>query len=95
MIAGTMAGELPSVMRPRSYATVRTLQIEAEGDFCKGLIKPKIRIMGRWLEQAGFKPGHRVQLTCVAPGVIELRAPAALSLSAFALPALPPPDEPF
>ena len=95
MIAGTMAGELQSVMRPRSYATVRTLQIEAEGDFCKGLIKPKIRIMGRWLEQAGFKPGHRVQLTCVAPGVIELRAPAALSLSAFALPALPPPDEPF
>ena len=45
MIAGTMAGELQSVMRPRSYATVRTLQIEAEGDFCKGLIKPKIRIM--------------------------------------------------
>jgi len=95
MTAVALSGDLQSVTRPRSYAAVRTLQIEAEGDFCKGLIKPKIRIMGRWLEQAGFKPGHRVQLTCVAPGVIELRAPHALSLSAFALPALPPPDEPF
>ena len=95
MTAGAISGELQPATRPRSYAAVRTLQIEAEGDFCKGLIKPKIRIMGRWLEQAGFKPGYRVQLTCVAPGVIELRAPAVLSLSALVLPALPPPDEPF
>jgi hypothetical protein len=95
MIAGTMSGDLPSVTRPRAYAAVRTLQIEAEGDFCKGLIKPKIRIMGRWLEQAGFKPGHRVQITCVAPGVMELRSPEALRLRDVPLPAVPPPDEPF
>jgi hypothetical protein len=50
------------------------LKIEASGDFWKGLIKPKIRLMGRWLEQVGFKPGSRVHVTCVAPGVIELRA---------------------
>jgi hypothetical protein len=53
---------------------VRTLQIEADGDRWKGLLKPKIRIVGRWLERAGFKPGQRVRLTCLAPGVIELRS---------------------
>jgi len=56
---------------------VRTLKIEADGDFWKGLTIPKIRLMGRWLERAGFNPGQRVQVTCVAPGVIELRAPDA------------------
>ena len=53
---------------------VRTLKIEAGGDAWKGTIKPKIRLMGRWLEQAGFKPDTRVQVRCVAPGVIELRS---------------------
>ena len=95
MLAGAMSEDLPSATRPRSFAAVRTLQIEADGDFCKGLIKPKIRIMGRWLEQAGFKPGYRVQVTCIEPGVIELRAPDTVSLSALELPAVPPPDEPF
>lgn len=56
----------------------RTLKIEANGDPWKGLIKPKIRLMGRWLERAGFQPGQRVQVTCVAPGVLELRCPEAL-----------------
>lgn len=54
---------------------VRTLKIEVDGDFWKGLTKPKIRLMGHWLERAGFSPGHRVHVLCVAPGVIELRAP--------------------
>ena len=53
----------------------RELQIEADGDSWNGLAKPKIRLMGRWLERAGFRPGSRVQVTCVAPGVIELRSP--------------------
>ena len=44
----------------------------------KGLIKPKIRLMGYWLERAGFKPGDRVHVTCGAPGVIELRASDSL-----------------
>jgi hypothetical protein len=62
------------------HPAVRTLKIEAEGDQWKGLIKPKIRLVGRWLERAGFRPGHRVEVTCVAPGVMELRAPDALIL---------------
>ena len=53
---------------------VRSLKIEADGDAWKGTIKPKIRIMGYWLERAGFKPGRRVQVTCIAPGIIELRS---------------------
>ena len=57
-----------------SKPSVRTLKIEADGDFWKGSIKPKIRLVGYWLERAGFEPGHRVHVRCVAPGVIELHA---------------------
>lgn len=52
----------------------RTLKIEEDGDVWKGLVKPKIRLKGRWLERAGFKPGAHVCVTCSAPGVIELRS---------------------
>ncbi len=61
---------------------VRRLQIEAVGDFWKGLTKPRIRLMGRWLERAGFTPGQRVNVTCVAPGVLELRAPTLAAVEA-------------
>ena len=54
--------------------TVRTLKIEADGDSWRGAFKPKIRLIGRWLERAGFKPGSRVVVTRVAPGVLELRS---------------------
>ncbi|MFN7137826.1 MAG: SymE family type I addiction module toxin [Limisphaerales bacterium] len=64
------------------HTAVRTLKIEAAGDFWKGLIKPKIRLTGRWLEQAGFKPGSRVQVKCVSPGVIELRSPDTMDANA-------------
>jgi hypothetical protein len=53
---------------------VRSLKIEEDGDFFKGRIRPKIRLMGRWLERAGFKPGTRVAVRCLSSGVIELRS---------------------
>jgi hypothetical protein len=56
-----------------SGAGCRTLKIEEDGDFWKSRAKPKIRLIGRWLERAGFSPGGRVHVTCVAPGIIELR----------------------
>lgn len=56
-----------------SAPSVRILKIEARGDRWKGF-KPKIRLMGRWLERAGFKPGTRVAVTCLESGVIELRS---------------------
>ena len=67
--------------RTEPDAPVRTLKIEADGDFWKSRIKPKIRLMGHWLERAGFKPGNHVHVTCVAPGVIELRSPRALIMN--------------
>lgn len=65
----------PAIKLSSPTRPVRRLQIEAVGDFWRGLTKPKIRLMGRWLEQAGFTPGQHVQVTCVAPGVLELRTP--------------------
>jgi antirestriction protein ArdC len=63
----------PMVMRD-APPPVRSLKIEAHGDFAKGRIKPKIRLTGKWLERAGFSPGSRVQVTCAAPGIMELRS---------------------
>ena len=88
-------GGAPPATQAAPYLPVRTLQIEAEGDIWRGIIKPKIRLIGRWLEQAGFKPGNRVQVTCVAPGVIELRSPDAWCLSETNLPSAPPTNDPF
>ena len=53
---------------------VRTLKIEEDGDYFRGCIKPKIRLTGRWLERAGFKPGTRVAVRCLGSGLIELRS---------------------
>jgi hypothetical protein len=52
----------------------RTLKIEEDGDFWKGKTRPKIRLKGSWLEQAGFKSGSHVRVKSIAPGVIELRS---------------------
>lgn len=59
----------------------RTLKIEEDGDGWKGRVKPKIRLMGHWLGRAGFTPGRRVQVTCVALGVIELRSSDTLMMN--------------
>jgi hypothetical protein len=52
---------------------VRHLKIEPIGDFFRGKIKPRIRITGHWLERAGFKPGHRVEIRVEQPGTMTLR----------------------
>lgn len=71
-------------------SSIRTLQIEAAGDPYQGLIKPKIRLTGRWLEHAGFAAGQRVEVACLAPGLIQLRSPSAPKLG----PEIPPePDK--
>ncbi len=51
----------------------RSLKIESDGDPWKGLIKPKIRLKGHWLERAGFQPGRRVRIEFLAPGRLEMR----------------------
>jgi hypothetical protein len=51
----------------------RTLKIEATGDFWAKKVKPKIRLCGKWLEEAGFKPGERVELFFPGPRTISMR----------------------
>ena len=53
--------------------STRTLKIEAAGDFWRGQVSPKIRLTGQWLERAGFKPGHRVEVQISQPGLMTLR----------------------
>jgi hypothetical protein len=54
-------------------AITRTLKIEANGDFAYRKIKPRIRLSGQWLEKAGFKPGHRVEISPSKPGELPLQ----------------------
>ena len=77
----TMKSDTPPESTGLSTPPVRTLKIEAQGDFWQGLTKPKIRLMGRWLERAGFCPGQHVQVLCLAPGVIELRSPDSRTIT--------------
>jgi hypothetical protein len=51
----------------------RNLKIESVGDYFYGQVSPKIRLSGRWLEQAGFKLGHRVEVEIKQPGILLLR----------------------
>jgi len=51
----------------------RTLKIESAGDFFYGKVSPKIRLSGHWLERAGFKSGHRVEVQVSQPGILTLR----------------------
>jgi len=51
----------------------RTIKIEAVGDFAYRKIKPRIRLSGQWLERAGFRPGHRVEILQSNPGELSLQ----------------------
>lgn len=86
-VAGTAAGEseLTNSLPVRAGASrresemktgtlqARSLAIEATGDFFYNKVKPKIRLSGRWLENAGFLPGNRVEVTNTKSGVLILR----------------------
>jgi hypothetical protein len=51
----------------------RNLKIETAGDFWRGKVTPKIRLTGQWLEQAGFKPGNRVEVELMQSGTLTLK----------------------
>ena len=51
----------------------RNLKIEEAGDFWRGRVVPKIRLTGKWLERAGFKPGNRVEVQMSGQGTLTLR----------------------
>jgi hypothetical protein len=50
----------------------RSLKIQPVGDFWRKKIKPQILLSGIWLDRAGFKVGHRVQVIIDRPGKITL-----------------------
>jgi hypothetical protein len=83
-----------SLERIERQPSVRSLKIEEDGDRWRGF-KPKIRLMGRWLERAGFSPGNRVRVLCLGPGVIELRSSDALTMNGKKQPSRENPDRPF
>ena len=62
-----------SKQKAREPPGQRTLKIETVGDFAYCKIKPRIRLTGHWLEQAGFKPGHRVEIHLLKPGEMSLQ----------------------
>jgi hypothetical protein len=51
---------------------MRSLKIQPVGDFWRKKVKPQILLSGKWLEKAGFRPGHRVEIL-VQPGLLTLR----------------------
>lgn len=67
--------EVVSMKRhPKCVPTERTLKVEEHGDPYHGRIKPKIRLLGLWLERCGFAPGTRVLVRSRGDGVLELRS---------------------
>lgn len=53
---------------------MRRIKVEAQGDRSWKRIKPKIRLMGNWLQRAGFPPGTHVVVRPISSGIVELRA---------------------
>ena len=52
---------------------MRTRSLKIEVDPWAEPVKPRIRLHGRWLQEAGFKAGHRVEIHCAEPGKLTLR----------------------
>ncbi len=72
--ADFILGNFPPEAEPETEnAKARTLKIEAVGDFAGHQVKPRIRLGGQWLEKAGFKPGHRVEICSSKPGELSLQ----------------------
>ena len=63
--------------------TTRNLKIEAAGDFWRGKVSPKIRLTGKWLERAGFKPGNRVEIKLIEHGKMTLEFLPAKNSNSF------------
>ena len=58
---------------PEQLRLLRTIKIEDIGDPRSGKLFAGIRLKGRWLAQAGFRPGFRAAVIVQASGVLQLR----------------------
>ena len=61
-------------MAKNNPMNTRTIKVETTGDFFSRKVKPAIRLKGRWLERAGFRPDSHAQITLRETGVLEIRA---------------------
>jgi hypothetical protein len=52
---------------------LRSIKIEAVGAIAYRRVKPRIRLSGQWLEQAGFKPRRRVEIASQKLGELSLQ----------------------
>ena len=64
---------LAAEIRNAPPARWRNVKIEATGDFWRGRVRPRIVLVGKWLEAAGFKSGHRVEIRVRRSGVLTVR----------------------
>jgi hypothetical protein len=57
----------------KTDGTSRRLTVEATGDPWFGRVTSKIRLKGRWLKRAGFKPSDRVEVIVESQGTLTIR----------------------
>lgn len=50
----------------------RTLSVTDTGDYHQKLVKPQILLKGKWLLDAGFEPGQKVEITRKSAGKLEI-----------------------
>jgi len=57
-------------MKDNQKADCRILKVEEVGDFWRGDTIPRIRLKGKWLDNAGFPPNTRVEVNNTQHGVL-------------------------
>jgi hypothetical protein len=54
--------------------TTHILKVQDVGDYYQKKVKPKIKLEGAWLLDAGLEPDRHVEVTNPVPGVLILRS---------------------
>ena len=61
------------VMKKQAASFPRTLKVQDAGDYFRKEVTPQIRLQGKWLLNAGVKPGQQVHITNPQPGVLIVK----------------------
>ena len=61
------------VMKKTSSQFPRKLTVQDTGDYFRKEVKPQVKLQGKWLLNAGLKPGHQVHITNPQPGVLIVK----------------------
>ena len=60
-------------MTEKTNPNNRTIKVEEVGDFHKKRTFPRIRLKGKWLDNAGFPPNTRVEVDHSQHGVLIIQ----------------------